>query len=271
MLLLSAAPGDHEYGKVVLDATLEGRDLPVAVDVGSNHSTLSAATASYLGLGVTQTRPESVTIGTGTARGVTFLTSGGFKAWGEERGILGADVLSQFDLVLDGPRNELDFYPRTEPVNAAGDRLPGWFPKGLKAADCVPMATTAGGGEKLALNLQLGGQAITARVEFGSIWSAMNPSAARASGLGPSSSFVQKFPGNAIWQVDGTMYLANWQALRGPVPVADRTLNVPVQIYSGPPGPPILTLALGTFRDRLTLISYSARKVCFGAPKAEQE
>lgn len=152
----AALPLVRTAGHVTTLARIEGTDVPLLVDTGSSVTALDGATAARLGLR-RDPRQRSAVIGIGgTARplamlvvrrlalgGIGFadlrLTLGDFNTgWPADAriaGILGADLLSRYDVEIDGPGGRLLLHD----VAGCSGRFLDW-PGSYDALPLTPMA-----------------------------------------------------------------------------------------------------------------------------------
>ncbi|MEP6620911.1 MAG: hypothetical protein ABJE47_16420 [bacterium] len=215
-------------------------------------------------------------------------------------GMLGRDILSQFDLEFNLPQRAIRAYGRSSIVAHA----PQWLPSGVRATDCVParviqhsmIDTTAMDStdmkevrtnpgkrlweeEELMLPLVMNGRAIDAHFDSGSGETLMNWAAARLMGLGPTSPGVattssaplvlfQSLARQDRGALDATTYQVAGMSLR----IGDRILSTDSVLISDSAfanfpdalTKPLILVGLREFQDDVLFLSYSAGTVCVG-------
>jgi predicted aspartyl protease len=162
----------------VVQAVLDGQQLPMLVDTGAQRSAVSSQTAELLGLQADQRRTRLDTIGGVKVTNNVLLNSlalGGrqfaglsmavidFPSTAEHKpaGIVGADVLSQYNVEFDFPHRTMTLYPQEAcarplwrgayeklPIDTAGGRL--LFPVALNDHRLTAEFDTGSRGETVA-------------------------------------------------------------------------------------------------------------------------
>jgi hypothetical protein len=262
VILLHDPVGSLGGGEIsAITVAIHGRMLPVSLDVGSRASSLASDVVSALGLPPTGLL-DSLNIGPTVLHQVPFLVVASSSS---EAGSLGADVLSHYDLLFDGPAHLLRLY--AQPSASRPAAATPWLPTGLTAADCLPLQPDPKGGERLFFDLLVNGHRLHSRLETGAIWTGMNPAAARVLGVQPSGPNVHPLGGTASWDAYNATSVATVR-----LPIGRQRLRpISIQLYDGLPwqtGPddPELDLGLGAIRDRLLFVSYSTHQICIGPP-----
>lgn len=218
-------------------------------------------------------------------------------------GILGRDMLSQFDLEFNLPQRRLRLYARSA-TDAKGSQP--WLPAGIRVAECLPANVIRGLGidtagmdstdraeiqvnpgkrvwnqEELLLPLTMNGHRIDGFFDSGSGETLINWAAARALGLDRTSPTVTPvssgslalFSFRAPAHTDG-LDTTNYQAAGITLRLGRRTLPADSVLISDLTfgdfanfrTKPMILVGLRHFRDNVLFLSYSTRKVCVGRP-----
>ena len=206
-------------------------------------------------------------------------------------GVLGRDLLSQFDLEFDMKTGRLRIYPTVVPGQVVRR-----IPPGLRSTDCVAgvpirlradvdSALTRGDsdgaiedarrviGERatdlvnLEVPLTASGHRIASMFDSGANETIMNWAAARVFGLTPTSANVHRgseaFHADSIaYSVDGVVLAigARRLAMSAPLVIDDGWFGV------GGAVEPRINLGLDAFRGLVLFLSYSTNTICVGAP-----
>ena len=169
-------------------------------------------------------------------------------------GLLGADVLSDFDIDLDLPHHEMTFYEKQTCPTAA----PDW--RGPYAA----LETGFSRGERLFFPVRLDGHSLTALIDTGSQRTALSTEAAGALGLTESL-------------LEQDRLVTTHGIAAGPLPARVhrfRTLQVGTAVIANPdtlvidlkPGDADMILGIDFLRSRRLWSSYGARRVFLSSP-----
>jgi hypothetical protein len=215
-------------------------------------------------------------------------------------GLVGRDLLSQFDLEFDMPAHTIRLYPRAIDARSS-------VPPGMRASDCTPAIMIPHAGvdttaldstdkaelqsksgkrlwdeQELRLPLVVNGHRLEGMFDSGSGLTIMNWSAARALGLTPTSAGVRPITSGRLttfsYRFDrtpaapdtGTNHSVTGLAFR----IGNRTLAADSVIISDPTfgdfpdvkTRPLILVGLRHFRDYVLLISYSTQSVCMRKP-----
>lgn len=193
----------NEHNAVFAPVTLEGKAYLLQVDTGDNISVLTEGVVNKLGLdhepvnvalvGVNGTysntagRVKSFTLGNLHASNVDFMISKNFDGEDDQKkddsdtvaGLLGADVLGNYDVEFDFGGNKLTLL---SPDHCRGKVI--YWPAAAVAA--VPITVTRGG--DISFPVTLDGKAVNATLDTGASTSVVNLSFAENNfGLTPTS------------------------------------------------------------------------------------
>ena len=260
------------------------RSLRFVVDLAASVSAISPSTRDALGAAV---RPaDSATVIGGVGRGtheavvLDSLRVGSlmrrnvrvlvlpelerFQRAGARpyAGILGQDVLWDFDVEVDLPARRLRLYPR-RPPGAGRQPTPG-----LAALTCTSRLPADSGW--LVFAAALDGRPVLAILDTGAPTTIVNWVAARAAGLGHRSPGVRRHGAGTrgvaataaveTYTADGlALAVAGSPLSPGPVRIAD----LPLLDLLGVGSRPTMILGVDRLRDRALLVSHSTREVCF--------
>ena len=218
-------------------------------------------------------------------------------------GLLGREVLSQFDLEVEVPRGVLRLYPRSAP-RSDGDPL--WLPNGLSARDCVPAVVIRHDAfpdtmkldsefvhgidtipavrrlwneEQLKLPIVANGRRIDAELDTGMNQTIMNWAAARLLGLDRNSPTLRPDGVGGLTalafkaQIQPGADTMNYQVAGIILRLGRRTLPADTVIISDLSfvdfprflTEPLMLVGLRHLRNDLLFVSYSSRKVCIAA------
>ncbi len=216
-------------------------------------------------------------------------------------GLVGRDMLSQFDLEFNLPAHTLRLYIRSD----AASHDPSWLPRGMSAADCIAgeviqhmgldttgmdasdsaeMRVNPGkriwNSQEILLPLVVNGRAIGGHFDSGSGETIMNWAAARLLGLNRASPAVTETgPGSVILfafhpdeQTKGLDTL-NYRAAGITLRLGTRTLpadtvlisDLSFRDFADAETKPLMLVGLRHFRDDLLFVSYSTGKICIHA------
>jgi hypothetical protein len=222
-------------------------------------------------------------------------------------GLLGRDVLSQFDLEFNLPERTLRLYARS---GSGSDQNPRWLPRGMTAADCVPANSirhmgldTAGMSsadsadirtnpgkriwdqEELQLPLVINGRSIAGTFDSGGGETIMNWAAARALGLDRASPTVTATTTGSVVlfsfrppllaaPLDTMSYRATgitMELVRSTLPADTILISDPAfATFSNADDVktnPMILVGLQHFRNDVLFLSYSTRKVCVSSKR----
>jgi hypothetical protein len=216
-------------------------------------------------------------------------------------GLVGRDMLSQFDLEFNLPARTLRLYARSD----AASHDPRWLPRGMSAADCIAGEVIQHMGvdttgmdasdsaemkinpgrriwneQEILLPLAVNGRAVSGHFDSGSGETIMNWAAARALGLDPASPGVTAngprsvllfafHPDEQTKGLDTINYRAAGITLR----LGARTLpadtvlisDLSFRDFADAGTKPLILVGLRHFRDDLLFLSYSTGKICIHA------
>jgi hypothetical protein len=213
-------------------------------------------------------------------------------------GVIGRDILSQFDLLFDLPAGTLRLYARSHAT--ATDRPPGWLPPGMRASDCVPtrvlrhtMDTTGldeegrrallvdpakriWEQEEMRLPLVVDGRPIDGAFDSGAGATTMNWAEARALGITPTSPRVRPYGAGGsriitvnarrtIGAADSTFALSGLALRVGGARFRPDTVIVADVDFADSPDyatAPMFTLGMRLLRDERLFLSYSTGFAC---------
>ena len=279
-LIGEAVIGSH----VFLPITVHGQSATVILDVGSDDSWMFQTAMAQLGVSGASAL-DLLTFGTRTARQIPIGSDLGIPAppgMGPAAGVLGADILSHYDLVVDGPAQRMRLYqPLSKPAADASEiaspsARPAWFPPGITAADCVPMESDPQYPDRIFFPLTGNGHAIHSMFDSGSGSTNTNLAGARVFGITKRTPGVRlTSPGSAgqFMQYNGQRV---WRVPEGGIPlhIGPHVLT-PVALYiyqhlprELAPDDAQLSVGLDAVQDRIFFVSYSTRRVCLGTPSA---
>lgn len=275
-LLAEAVIGQSVY----LPVLTHGHAGTVVLDTGSDASWVFPSALQKLGI------PVSPPKGGQAAPRLDYMTSGmvtfhdiplGFDMRSEAPagmapvvGVIGANVLSIFDLLFDGPSQQMRLYAPSAKSDAAG-----WLPPGIRASDCVMTEIDFNYPKRIFLPTTLNGHVVHSMFDSGSLPTNMNLPAAQAIGVTTDAPNVQLFPaapqfmafrGQKVWRVSAGVTLATNTRRFSPDLVF---------IYEHLPrekGPkdPELSIGLDAVRNQLFFVSYSRRLACLSLPLTER-
>lgn len=216
-------------------------------------------------------------------------------------GLVGRDMLSQFDLEFNVRARTLRLYMRSD----AATHDPSWLPRGMSTVDCIAgeviphmgvdttgmdasdsaeMKVNPGrriwNSQEILLPLAVNGRAIGGHFDSGSGETIMNWAAARALGLSRASPTVtQTGPGSVILfafhpdeQTKGLDTL-NYRVAGITLRLGTRTLpadtvlisDLSFRDFAEAGTKPLMLVGLRHFRDDLLFLSYSTGKICIHA------
>lgn len=188
-------------GRFLVEIGIDGRSLPMMVDSGAQHSTITPAMAQALGLepnerhrvrvrgvgGLSQPTPavtaSHLTFGSSQRLGYD-LTVAEIARAGDDgdpqapAGLLGADLLASYDVELDFPKQTMTLYPVNALSDCAGDFVP--WREAHDRIDAVHSAENA-----LLIPVVLNRHPVLALVDTGAQRSLVSHDAAIAAGVDP--------------------------------------------------------------------------------------
>ncbi|MDH5589689.1 MAG: aspartyl protease family protein [Gemmatimonadota bacterium] len=251
-------------GHILVDVALDGRDpVPFALDTGAGRTVVNQARLIDLGLehrSSTQTVQgahdrsalgftdvDSLTVG-GMALGAFELATMDLTHVESEDmplfGVLGFDILSRFDLMLDLVNNTFSLYsPADSPDDCSVCQGPISVPFELAE------------GTHILVDLAISGQAIAAVLDTGSGRTGMNPLGARALGIELPATIPDRH-GPAL-QV-GEIMLGGKTLARD---VIVGVVDLPAFKTLGLDNQPAILLGTGTLAGRRVGISYGLRRL----------
>ncbi len=235
--LQASAPLRDDDGFISLPATIGGRPVSLLVDTGSDNGMLTKAGAARLGLGRDPGR-RVVLQGTGgdgpsaafasypDLRVGGLLLPGGSLAVGvlpgmpvlapPIAGLIGADLLSRYDVEFDLPRHRIGFW--TAAGSAACTGPPGWRPP----FETIPLTRL---GDRLALVARLDGQPISVLLDTGARSRILSTQAAAR--LGVDADRLGLDPGGVTAGIDLHESVYHWHRFRSLV-IGGETFDRPV-------------------------------------------
>jgi predicted aspartyl protease len=216
LLALSGCAGDHTVCRtdlpleerryhLIVPASINGHTIPALMDTGAQTSSVTEDVITRLEL---QSDPRHGTIlsgvgGQGVAQNDALISRfelAGYDAgeqhysvlqlWHDSSGkepvgaLVGADLLSHFDIDLDIPQHKLTLYD----PDKCGGTLADWGGSAVQ----VPLERSFGSG-RLSLKIKLDGQDVVALIDTGSDGSVIDLSAAER--LGVTRAMLAKEPG----------------------------------------------------------------------------
>ncbi|HEY4216562.1 MAG TPA: hypothetical protein VGM67_05460 [Gemmatimonadaceae bacterium] len=245
---------------------------------------------------------DSIRLGTSLQRDIFIATEAPAATLRPAGGLLGRDVLSQFDLEFNLPDRALRVYARTpQSTPLAKPRAPAWLPHGLTAADCIAapivphmgidsagmdssdMAETRQNPgkriwdeEEVLLPLKVNGHAISGTFDSGSGETIMNWAAAKLLGFSRKSPNVTSMSAGALTlfsfhgQINGDQDTTNYRAAGVTIQLGRRTLPADSVLISDATftdfddhlRKPLILVGLRQMRDHILFISYSTGQVC---------
>jgi hypothetical protein len=202
-------------------------------------------------------------------------------------GILGRELLSQYDLEFNFPERMLRLYARYAPVRPG--EVPRWLPPQTRSTDCMAAPIVAGtmpdtvgmdGADKrllrslsmrriwetpwLRLPLVINGHSVTGLFDSGADETTINSAAARALGLRLDDSATRAtiVYGETRHEVSSTsVRLGDHPLLAGKLVVSDSSLAK----FPDSENTPWVLLGFQHLLDRTLFLSYSTGMVCVGA------
>lgn len=271
---------------VTLVAAGHRRSLRFVVDLAASVSAISPATRDALGSSAMREAGRATVaggVGQGSHEAVVLdsLRVGGllrenvrvvvlpelerFQRAGARpyAGILGQDVLWEFDVEIDLPSHRLRLYPR-RPSGAGRRPVPG----AASALACVPRLPADSGW--VVFDASFGGRPVLAILDTGAPTTIVNWSAAREAGLGDRSPRVRRHMAGTrgVGAADAVethtvdrvaVAVAGTPLSAGPVRIAD----LPLLDLLGVGSRPTMILGVDRLRDRALFVSHSTREVCF--------
>ncbi|WP_419727821.1 aspartyl protease family protein [Lichenicola sp.] len=269
--LATQAPLDDNDGFINMPVMIGGRPVTMLVDTGSDAGLFTALGAARLGLHRDGSR-QTVMQGTGgvgrTVPNVRYLDlvigalrlgGGSMPAGGLPGmpivtppvvGLLGADVLSRFDVEFDLPRHRISFW--SIPSDAATCAFPnGWG----GSFDTIPLTRQ---GSRLTFTAILDGQPISVLVDTGARSRILSRQAAIRLGVDPE--MLDGDPGGITAGVDLHEASYHWHRFSRLV-IGSETQRHPVLTVAPLDEPVDLLLGADWFADRDVLISYATNRM----------
>lgn len=208
---------------------------------------------------------------------------------------IGRDILSQFDIVFDGPGREVRLYQKTQTtVQDSTAHTPRWLPLGVAAKDCAPVAVsgpkpapsfspadTAGlsdtekqkipetliaaqrmlGQIELKFPVVLEGHNFTANFDSGTRDAIMNSAPAKLLGFTSTNPRVQSAPD------DSTPFVRDVDLRVGAHKLASPLVWIADAKFQGEPAyatTPMMLVGVAQFRNRVLFMSHSTGTICIG-------
>ncbi len=167
-------------------------------------------------------------------------------------GLLGADILSAFDVEIDVPDNRLTFY-RAPPdgSSCAGKGLPPWS----TSYEVVPLRRAGG---RLLATVRLDGQPIEALVDTGARSTILSTDAAARLGIGRDA--LAKDPGGIGGGIDMQPIEYRWHRFQS-LQVGSEVIDRPVLTVLPHVDAAELLLGSDFFRTRRVWLSYSTNRM----------
>lgn len=269
------SPVSDVLGFVVIPASIDGQRVSLLLDTGAAAGLVRPDAAARLGL---PGDPQHVTLlqGTGGDAGWTphvlipRLEIGGLMVHGitaplgglpalprvvpAVAGLLGADLLSRFDLEIDLREHRVAFYRVTEggePGLCEEAALPPW--KG--AFDTIPLRRS---GDRLLADIEVNGQSMTALIDTGARSLILStPSAER---LGVSPEALARDPGGITGGVDMREVLFHWHRFAS-LRIGRETIRNPELTVSSLDEEADLLLGSTYFATRRVWLSYATGRM----------
>ncbi|MHB2034943.1 MAG: pepsin/retropepsin-like aspartic protease family protein [Gemmatimonadaceae bacterium] len=236
--------------------------MKMVLDVGTTANLLSLATfQEFNGAPV-----DSAVIGTSVLHNVVFSGMQGGFGQGIV-GLVGTPILSQYDLVFDGPHHVVDIYAQPKSPDVGS---PAWFPAGVTPGDCMPMTADPQFNNRIFFPLEVNGHDIHSMFDSGSGTTNMNMAAAKLLGLGPDDTRMHLLPQGIGGQFSRFAGQNVWRDAWVTITVGHQKIVTPANIYQDlpretSPDDPELSLGLEALNNRVLYVSYSTQTVCMGA------
>ncbi len=236
--LQASAPLRDDDGFLSLPAMIDGRPVSLLVDTGSDNGMLTKAGAARLGLRRNPGRRVVLqgTGGDGPSAAVAaypnlqvggLLLPGGSLPVGvlpgmpvlspSIAGLIGADLLSRYDVELDLPRHRIGLWTTTA-GSAACTGPPGWRPP----FDSIPLTRL---GDRMALVVRLDGQPISALLDTGARSRILSTRAAAR--LGVDANRLGLDPGGVTAGIDLHESVYHWHRFRSLL-IGSETFDQPI-------------------------------------------
>jgi hypothetical protein len=244
---------------------------------------------------------DSLRIGASVQDKVMFVSEAVAASLHPFDGLVGRDILTQFDLEFNIPDRALRLYKR---AGGGSAQMPRWLPAGMTAADCVSgrvvrhLGTDTTGmdsadvaetstnpvkrmwdEEEIMLPLAMNGRPLDGNFDSGSGESIINWAAARSLGLTPHSPTVTPISSGsyALFSFHQVAHSAaidtmNYRAAGVTLKLGNRELprdsvvisDLTFVDYADFTTKPLILVGLRHFRDNVLFLSYSTGKVCVG-------
>ncbi len=264
---LAEAPLRDDDGFISMPVAINGQAASLLVDTGSDTGLVTEAAAARLGLDRDPDRRTLLRGTGGTGKRVPnvllpFLAIGGMRLDGESvpvgslpampvvdppvAGLLGADVLSRFDLELDLPHRRIGFW-RIKAGSIACASPPG----SDKPFEAIALRRD---GDRLRLDARLDGQPISVLVDTGARSRILSTAAARR--LGVAGDRLGADPGGVNAGIDLHPSEYHWHRFRKLV-IGSETTRDPVLTVAPLAEPVDLLLGADWFAAREVWISYA--------------
>ena len=316
---------DHGAQTMITDATVDAAHLPHQFAAATRADTLvGRARARHSSANATIARGDSVfeywgdfgkpwtidSLRIGRSRQDTVMVMGeaaaaSLRPFG---GLIGRDILSQFDLDVDVAARSLRLYSRAEQTI---DQNPPWLPRGMTAVDCVRAPVVEHFGmdsasmdsvdltetkfnpgrrmwneEELMLPLTVNGRSIDGHFDSGGGETIMNWAAARELGLTRQSASVTAAPSGTYLLFSfhpiaraTALDSANYRAAGITFQLGGRTLprdtvvisDVTFTDFPDFKTKPQILVGLRHFRENTLFLSYSTSRICVGGGPAKAD
>jgi predicted aspartyl protease len=263
------------HGHFLVEIDINGRSLPMMIDSGAQHSTITPTMAQALGL-ETNERHRVRVRGVGgvsqptlavTASRLTFgnsqrlgydLTVAEIARAGEDgdpqapAGLLAADLLSSYDVELDFPRQTMTLYLTSSVSRCAGDFVP-WSAVHDRI-DAVHSAENA-----LLIPVALESHPVLALVDTGAQRSLVSHDAALAAGVDPA--VLAQEPMGALTGMNGMSVAAHRHRFESMRVGRATFTRAPVLVQDPSDKPAEMLLGLDFLRWRKVWLSYATGQV----------
>lgn len=195
----------NESGSPIVSSTVNGHPVAFILDTGARSSSVWPGQVEKLGLenhfkmvrlrgtggeafgGVATA--ETVGLGSATASNVVFVTAGNLFDGRTINGLpvvglLGADFLDNYDVVLDLPNHRINLYT----IDRCGDALPAWKGRFYK----IKVSHAWEDETKTIVHIRLNGHPIDAYLDSGASGTLISRDDARAAGVKKSDLFLDR-------------------------------------------------------------------------------
>jgi predicted aspartyl protease len=190
------------HGKILLDGTVNGHEVGIAIDTGSEKTVIFRSSAQRLGLALRDvpgvrffgfgggTRAQAadideITIAGATRKGMRVFVAGenDQSSWGDL--VLGEDFLASVDVEFDLAHKAVRLF---QPRGCEGVSLAYWASDGGSSVDIDPVSDV---NPKIRLKVEVNGVAIDAMLDSGASRSILDSGYARQVGVTPDTPGVR--------------------------------------------------------------------------------